>query len=1103
LDVALSLSSKNGSEHRKKLRVVLPYLIVGALWIYASDRIVGALNLSPELQVWWSTLKGFGFLGVTGALLWLTLARLLNELEATAQRLQQSEAGYQDLYENAPDIYLTVDAVTGQVRQCNQAMVQATGFTKAEILGQPVSALYHPDCGAMAQQLATGFAATGEVRDVELQLRRKDGARMDVSVNMSAIRVATGQICYSRSVWRDITERKRTERALLESNARWQFALEGAGDGVWDWNAQTNRVFYSARWKTMLGFAAHEIGDTLEEWEQRVHPDDQAQTHAEIALHLAGQTELYTSEHRLRCKDGSYKWILDRGKVLDRTADGKPLRIIGTHSDITRRKQAEAAVEERLELETRLSKLAAHIPGAIYTFRLRPDGSMHLPFASASVQEIFGARPVELSQDAAAIFTAVHPDDRKALSKSIADSARTLARWHAEFRVLHPRKGEIWIEARSTPEREVDGCILWHGFVHEVTDRKQSEERVRKLSRAVEQSPAAVVITDLRGTIEYVNPKFTQLTGYSWDEAIGNNPRLLKSGETASSAYRELWRTIKSGREWRGEFHNKKKNGELFWESASISPVRDAQEVITHFIAVKEDITAQRLAEARIQEQAALLDQTQDAVLVMNLQRRITYCNQSAAQFYGRTPAELHETASDSLLFPLERERCEAVCLLTLERGGWFGEIHTANNPKLSRCIQSRWTRVHLADGSISFLITNTDITEKFRLEQQFLRAQRMESLGKLASGVAHDLNNILAPILMSIDYFRPLAQRHGEKEMLSMLHEGCQRGADIVRQLLIFGRGLEGVRAPFQVRNVLSEIATVIRETFPKTITLETSFPPDLWTIHADPTQIHQVVLNLCVNARDAMPRGGVLTLTAANLTLDEEQAALLPDARAGRFVLLQTTDTGTGMTEEVVEKIFDPFFTTKDPGKGTGLGLSTVSGIVRSHAGFLRVQTAVGSGTRFEVYLPALEGQPVSHTPPPDPTLPKAEGKIILLVDDEDAIRAAGQRLLSALGYRVLLARNGAEGIVKYSKRRRDIQVVITDLSMPVMDGTSLIRVLRQLAPEVPIIAMSGLPASIEAAASTRLLANAFLAKPFTPAQLVAALQKVSNSHENHPTP
>jgi CheY-like chemotaxis protein len=338
---------------------------------------------------------------------------------------------------------------------------------------------------------------------------------------------------------------------------------------------------------------------------------------------------------------------------------------------------------------------------------------------------------------------------------------------------------------------------------------------------------------------------------------------------------------------------------------------------------------------------------------------------------------------------------------------------------------------------------------------------------------------------------------------MLGMLHEGCRRGADIVRQLLIFGRGLEGERAPFQVRNVLREIATVIRETFPKTITLETLFPPDLWTIHADPTQIHQVVLNLCVNARDAMPRGGVLTLTAANVTLDEEKAALIPDARAGRFVVLQAADTGTGMTPEVVEKIFDPFFTTKDPGKGTGLGLSTVAGIVRSHAGFLRVQTAVGSGTRFEVFLPALEGQLVADAPPPEQALPMAEGKIILLVDDEDAIRAAGQRMLNGLGFRVLLARNGAEGIVKYSKRSREIQVVITDISMPVMDGTSLIRVLRRLAPDVPIIAMSGLPASVEVATSTGLPVNAFLTKPFTRAQLIAALQTVSSSHENHPTP
>ena len=1069
---------RSPTENCQAWRVVLPYLVLGAAWVFLSDGLISQSNLSPALRERWGLINGLGFITVTSGILWLQLTRMFKRWGTTITSLAESEASYQDLYERAPDMYLSIEATTGRVLKCNQALVEATGYTKAEIVGQPVSRLYHADCPAASRHAVPALFTSGEVREAELQLQRKDGERIDVSVTGVAVRDGAGRICASHSVWRDVTQRKQTELALLESNARWHYALEGAGDGVWDWDVQTNRVFYSQQLKAMLGFAEAEIGDSLQEWEKRVHPDDRARVQSDLDRYFAGETPAYANERRLRCRDGSYRWILDRGKVVTRGPDGRPLRMIGTHADISRLKAAETAIQARLELEARLSKIANHIPGVIYTFRLRPDGTMHLPFASPAVADLFAVSPAELQDDAAPVFRLVHPDDLKPLERSIAESAQKLTPWHEDYRLRHPQKGEIWIEARSTPEREADGSVLWHGFVHDISARKRNEEQLRKLSRAVEHSSAAVVITDFSGTIEYVNPKFTQITGYSAAEVLGKNPSLLKSGETPRATYREMWETIKGGGDWRGEFHNKKKNGDLFWEADSISPVRDEHNQITHFVAVKEDITIQKQAEQQIREQAALLDQTQDAVLVMGLDHRITYCNQSAVRLYGQLLREIGDTP----LFPSHPERCAEVCQHTIVRGSWAGEIQDHRVWGKIRTVQSRWTLVRsLAGEQASFLITNTDVTERQRLELQLLRAQRLESLGNLAGGVAHDLNNILAPILMSLEFLRPLARQAQDLEMVAMLEEGVRRGADIVKQLLIFGRGVEGQRAELQPRNLLLEMARIIRETFPKSITLQPLFPTELWTIDADPTQIHQILLNLCVNARDAMPEGGMLTLTAENLVLDEEYAAQNPEAHAGNYIVIAVTDTGSGIPTEILDRIFEPFFTTKTPDKGTGLGLSTVLGIAKSHGGFVRVQSGPGTGSQFKVYLPALDSSTVPPAASLDANQLAGKGQLILLVDDEDAVRAMGRRMLEARGYRVATASNGAEGIVQYSHQAQEIRLVVTDMVMPIMDGAAMIRVLRRLAPRLPIVATSGLPEAPTGEPETAPPTDAFLAKPF----------------------
>ena len=625
-------------------------------------------------------------------------------------------------------------------------------------------------------------------------------------------------------------------------------------------------------------------------------------------------------------------------------------------------------------------------------------------------------------------------------------------------------------------------------------EHRRAEQQLRQLSSAVKQSPSAIMITDEKGDIQYVNPKFIELTGYTFEEVVGRNPRFLKSGDTPVEAYQKLWSAISRGKDWHGEFHNRKKDGTLYWETASISPIRDANGSITHFVAVKEDITERKLTQERMREQAELLDQTQDAILVLGLNQQLRYANRSAERAYGIPAEQLAKQNPAALLFHDDADHFAGICHKTLENGNWSGEISYTSRMGMKRVVFSRWTLVHNSDGRpSSFLVVNTDVTEQKRLEEQFLRVQRMESIGTLASGVAHDLNNILSPILMAADLLRPLAKQEEDKEIISMLERGARRASDIVRQLLTFGRGVEGKRVALQPRTLLGEMAKVVRETFPKNLTFSQHFPEDLWAIFADPTQIHQVLLNLCVNARDAMPRGGELVIAAENLLVDAAYAATNSEVKPGPYVVLEVSDTGSGIPPEIMHKIFDPFFTTKELGKGTGLGLSTVLGIVKSHGGFLQVNSRVGEGTQFKVYIPAVVQNGDLKADLSNDPLPQGRGELVLIVDDEESIRTVAQHALAKNGYRVITAADGAEALLVYSRSKEPISAVVTDMLMPIMDGGTLIKALRHHSTELRLIAMSGLSEQEAVAKDAGLGAGLFLTKPFNAERLVIALHKI----------
>ena len=504
------------------------------------------------------------------------------------------------------------------------------------------------------------------------------------------------------------------------------------------------------------------------------------------------------------------------------------------------------------------------------------------------------------------------------------------------------------------------------------------------------------------------------------------------------------------------------------------------------------DITERKKAERKILQQASLIDLAQDAIVVRDLGHWITSWNKGAERLYGWTAEEIKGRQITELLYR-DATAFETAQKELLAKGSWSGEVRQLTKAGHDVVVSSRWTLVRdEEDHPSAVLAINTDITEKKKLEAQFLRSQRMESIGTLAGGVAHDLNNILAPIMMSAPLLR---QGLGPKEtetLILNIETSAQRGADIVKQLLTFARGMEGERVVVNLRHMVEEMAKIVRETFPKNINVQAKNSRELWPIIGDPTHIHQVLLNLCINARDALPNGGSIAIVAENMTIDDHYASFDADAKQGPYVVLRVTDTGTGIPPEILDKIFDPFFTTKEHGKGTGLGLSTVLGIAKSHGGFLNVTSEAGKGTTFSCFFPATPNAKVEARGEKK-VLPRGNGETILVVDDEPGILTAAHKLLETHGYKVITSSDGVEALAVYAQHREAIKAVLTDIMMPVMDGAAMMRVLKKLEPNIKVIATSGIDQDAKFDELKALGMKAFIAKPYTADKILTVLRDV----------
>jgi two-component system cell cycle sensor histidine kinase/response regulator CckA len=617
------------------------------------------------------------------------------------------------------------------------------------------------------------------------------------------------------------------------------------------------------------------------------------------------------------------------------------------------------------------------------------------------------------------------------------------------------------------------------------------DETVRQWAALFDQVNDAILAKTLDGRITAWNSAAERMFGYSASEIIGRSTNVLFPSDRLKEADEAVTRA-NEGERSPLETVCLRKDGRPVEVSIAVTPLRSKTGQIIGASKILRDVTEYNRVKHQIEEQKALLDKTQDAIVIYEPEGRILYWNKGAERIYGWSSDQAVGRFVGEFIHS-DVHKFREVNKQVMDIGEWTGEMSHLNRERNELIIESRWWLVRDKEGRAkSILAINTDVTEKRRIEVQFMRAQRMESLGILAGGIAHDLNNILTPIMLSIDVLKSMTPDAHQKSILETIEISARRGSDIVQQVLSFARGMEGQRIVIQPKYLLKDIEHIVNDTFPKDIRLELALPHETWSIVGDPTQVQQILLNLCVNARDAMPNGGTLMVKTENCLADEHYVAMNRQARLGSYVAISVTDVGVGIPPEIMDSIFEPFFTTKEVGKGTGLGLSSVKAIVKNHGGFINVYSEIGRGTTFKVYLPAQAAAgeaPVERNA--DDPLPRGAGETILVVDDETSILSITSETLQAFGYNVLTASNGAEAVALYAQKKDDISAILTDLSMPVMDGRATIYALLKINPKAKIIAMSGMDENESVAKASVAGIKHFISKPYTAATLLKTLR------------
>jgi PAS domain S-box-containing protein len=887
----------------------------------------------------------------------------------------ENKEKYRFIVENSRDIIFVLNP-SWEFVYISPSVTALLGYENAALLGEKCTIAVHPDDLAKAMSTMKRSAERREqCPGQEYRMRHACGDWRWFYITGTVIYDRDGKFANFTGIATDITERKQAEKALHESEERWQFALEGAGDGLWDWNPVTGQVYFSSQWKSMLGYNEDEISAMVEEWEKRIHPDDRESTLAAVKMHLEGKTPFYQNAHRLLCKNGNYKWILDRGKVIKRNEAGEPLRVIGTHTDITRQKLTEQALQQSEE------KFRLLIEKSITGVYILQDSVM--AYVNPSVARIFGYRQDEMV-GRLAVKDIVHPDDVQLIVDRMNERLTgQQARDDVVFRGVKKDGSMIYLDVFGIPI-EFQGRPAVMGTLIDVTDRELAAKQLVQSKKLLE----------------------------SVTQGIADEITLL------SDDYRILWANKAALNKFSGG---------------------NPETILGHY-----------------------------CYEIMRGQK------EPCGSMAGDVPCIL----------------CQA-----REQNGPVSSSHT------SRGAGADGRTVELAvypiagqnDGTVQFIHVSRDISERKQLEEERQRVAKLESIGVLAGGIAHDFNNILTAILGNISLARMESAPGSEiNERLEEAEKATLRARDLTQQLLVFSKGGAPVKKLASLPELLTDTANFALRG--SNVNCRFSIADDLWHVEIDEGQISQVIHNLVINAQQAMPTGGTIELRAENMALTDRQSLgkSMP-LKKGMYIRISIQDRGIGIPEKHMDKIFDPFFTTKQ--KGNGLGLATSFSIIRNHQGHISVESKIGNGSTFYVYLPA-SGIRASRPRDREKETKAAEGAKILIMDDEAMVRDVAVLILKHIGYEdVEVAMDGAQAIDHYREamtKGKPFDAVILDITVPGgMGGKETIKKLLEIDPGVKAIVSSGYASGLDIAAYRKYGFKGAVAKPYTMEQMKKALQ------------
>ncbi len=788
--------------------------------------------------------------------------------------------------------------------------------------------------------------------------------------------------------------------------------------------------------------------------------EDVARLHADLANTTTPLN--HAGEWRHRKKNGEIITVEITSHYLE--YGGRPARLV-VAMDISERKAAETALRQSEQMLERAQEIA-HIG------HWRWDLITNEVTSSAELTRILGSGAGEHTFDLFQVIAdAFHPDDR---ARAIQHLQRVLEEGDTtdgEYRIVRPDGSErvVWVIPDTRVVDESGKVLQLSGVVQDITERKRVEAALRLQAAALESTANGIVIADIGGTIEWVNPAFTALTGYTLDEAKGHNPReLVHSGVQDDAFYADMWATILAGNVWRGELTNRRKDGTLYVEEQTITPVPDDQGRISHFVGVKQDITARKQADAereqlfkttqaQAEQMAQIMRSVPEGIFLLDANCCVLLANPLAETYLARhlaTPAVL--TGSQPLTqlgdVPLAR------LLTSPTQGPW----HTINAP--GHIFEGIAWPLTSGPALPGWVVVLRDVTAARSIEQQLQRQERLAAIGQLAAGIAHDFNNIMSVISA---YAQMLLQAPGlnerERERVLAIDQQSMRATRMIRQILDFSRKLPVERQQVDLLALLNEQVALLQQTLPENIEIEFKADQDIDTSYAikgDPTRLQQMVMNLAVNARDAIVDGGVLRFELAHVLVTHTKDAPLPTMKPGAWLRLTVADSGVGMSPEVMEHIFEPFFTTKTTGQGTGLGLAQVHGIVAQHDGQINVTSRPGHGTRFDIYLPAAMVVTPGMATEVAARMVEGHGEHVLVVEDHAPLRATLVELVAAWNYAVEAASNGEEALGKIKETTEPFRLIISDVVMPRLGGVGLLKALRSSGDATPLILLTGHP-------------------------------------------